>query len=191
MGTVMSATVWVRKLGGCWFAVALNNQNELVCSTLSIKGESDLQSSLDRALHRYNRLEGQANSHANRLLDAMYKMYEGKPALIDQKLSTRFITPFYQAVYRKTRNIPRGLVTTYGLLARSAGSKRLSRAVGNAMAANPFVLIVPCHRVVRSALEVGNYGRGPELKRELLKREGVLFTGRKISEASVWMPQDR
>lgn len=191
MGTMMSATVWVRKFSDCWFAIGLDDQNELVCSTLSIKGENDLQRFLDHALRRYNRLEGRADSHADQLLNAMYHMYQGKPVSIDEKLSTSFVTPFYQAIYQRTRSIPRGLVTTYGMLARSSGSKSFSRAVGNAMAANPYVLIVPCHRVVRSTLEVGNYGRGPELKRELLKREGVSFTGRKISETSVWTLQDR
>jgi O-6-methylguanine DNA methyltransferase len=190
-GIGMSASVCIKRLGGCWFAVALNNQDELVCSTLSRKGESDVQRSLAHTLRRYIRAESREDSHASSLLNALYSMYQGKPTSIDTKLSTRFITPFYQEVYQKTRSIPRGRVTTYGAIAESLGSKKLSRAVGNAMAANPFVLVVPCHRVVRSTLETGIYGRGPELKPRLLRREGVSFNGRKVSEASVWTPPRR
>ncbi len=45
------------------------------------------------------------------------------------------------------------------------------RAVGNAMAYNPFPLLIPCHRVVRADFSVGGYGAGEKIKRELLQRE--------------------
>jgi len=86
--------------------------------------------------------------------------------------------------------IPRGKVTTYGRLARQVGSRRLARAVGNAMARNPLPLVVPCHRVVHSTLRVGKYGGpgsgGSRVKRELLIREGVQFDGERVSESSLW-----
>nr|WP_243687527.1 MGMT family protein [Methanobacterium formicicum] len=67
--------------------------------------------------------------------------------------------------------IPRGEVRTYKEVAESLGG-RAWRAVGSAMARNPFPLVIPCHRVVRSDLNLGNYGGGVEMKRELLKKRG-------------------
>lgn len=72
--------------------------------------------------------------------------------------------------------IPRGEVKTYKEVAESMES-RAWRAVGSAMARNPFPLVIPCHRVVRSDLNLGNYGGGVEMKKELLKKEGVKIKG--------------
>ncbi len=85
------------------------------------------------------------------------------------------LTPFRQAVLRATARIPRGTVATYGGLARSLGREKAARAVGNALAANPFPLIVPCHRVIRSDGTVGGFTGGEENKRRLLEMEGVVF----------------
>lgn len=71
-------------------------------------------------------------------------------------------------------SVTRGSVISYGALAVRCGSPRAARAVGGAMAANPWPLYIPCHRVVRANAELGNYGPGPELKRTLLRLEGAL-----------------
>lgn len=76
------------------------------------------------------------------------------------------------------REIPRGRVITYGGLAAALGAPGAARAVGNAMAANPFALIIPCHRVIRSGGGLGGFGGGPAMKRRLLEREGVAFDAR-------------
>jgi len=75
--------------------------------------------------------------------------------------------------------IPRGEVKTYKEVAEAMES-RAWRAVGSAMARNPFPLVIPCHRVVRSDLNLGNYGGGVEMKRELLKKEGVKIKGQRV-----------
>ncbi|MCX6573467.1 MAG: methylated-DNA--[protein]-cysteine S-methyltransferase [Candidatus Aminicenantes bacterium] len=82
---------------------------------------------------------------------------------------------FQQAVLRAEHAIPRGRVSTYGLIARHLGKPGASRAVGNALATNPFPLIVPCHRAVRSDGALGGYQGGPAMKRALLEREGIAF----------------
>jgi methylated-DNA-[protein]-cysteine S-methyltransferase len=82
---------------------------------------------------------------------------------------------FRQAVLRAEHAIPRGRVSTYGRIARHLGRPGASRAVGNALATNPFPLLVPCHRAVRSDGALGGYQGGPAMKRALLEREGVPF----------------
>jgi methylated-DNA-[protein]-cysteine S-methyltransferase len=98
------------------------------------------------------------------------------------------VTPFQQRVYNATKRIPRGKVTTYGALAKTirCGS---ARAVGQALAKNPFAPKVPCHRVIASDRTLGGFmgkTRGPRLaqKRLLLQREGVRFEGSRVAKSS-------
>ncbi|MFH1910729.1 MAG: MGMT family protein, partial [Pseudomonadota bacterium] len=71
--------------------------------------------------------------------------------------------------------IPRGRVMTYGGLAAKLGLPGGARAVGNALAGNPFPLVIPCHRVVRSGGDLGGFGGGTDMKKALLMLEGVVF----------------
>ena len=82
---------------------------------------------------------------------------------------------FQQTVLRAEHGVPRGSVSTYKLIAAHLGIPKGARAVGNALANNPFPLIVPCHRVIRSDKHIGGYGGGIEMKRALLEREGIRF----------------
>ena len=84
-------------------------------------------------------------------------------------------TGFQQLVLRAEHGIPRGRVSTYQLIAAHLGKKNGARAVGNALAQNPFPLIVPCHRAVRSDRRLGGYQGGLEMKRALLEHEGIDF----------------
>ncbi len=86
---------------------------------------------------------------------------------------------FMRDVLLETYKIPSGKVETYKSLAEKLGT-RAYRAVGTALAKNPFPLIIPCHRVVKSDLTIGKYGGGSEMKREILENEGVRIEGDKI-----------
>src|SRR3982074_2967591 len=90
------------------------------------------------------------------------------------RFDLRGLTPFEQAVLRKTREIPRGEIRPYGWVAREIGRPAAVRAVGTALANNPIPYFIPCHRVVRTDGHIGNYGGGgPEAKRAILTMEGV------------------
>ena len=96
---------------------------------------------------------------------------EGRKRL---RFDLRGLTPFEQAVLRKTSQIPRGEVRPYGWVAREIGHPAAVRAVGTALANNPIPYFIPCHRVVRTDGQIGNYGGGgPEAKRSILTMEGV------------------
>jgi len=89
-------------------------------------------------------------------------------------LDTRGTTEFEQAVWSKALEIPRGEVRPYGWIAAEIGRPRAVRAVGTALGHNPFPLIVPCHRVVRSDGTIGQYSLGgPGNKRTILAAEGL------------------
>jgi methylated-DNA-[protein]-cysteine S-methyltransferase len=93
-------------------------------------------------------------------------------------------TKFQQSVLRAQHAIQRGSVSTYGLIAAHIGAPGGARAVGNALADNPFPLIVPCHRTIRSDFHLGGFQSGAEMKRALLTKEGISFdkAGRVISK---------
>jgi methylated-DNA-[protein]-cysteine S-methyltransferase len=84
-------------------------------------------------------------------------------------------SPFQRSVLRAEHAIPRGRVSTYGRLARHLGSPKGARAVGNCLAGNPFPIVIPCHRAIRSDRTLGGYQGGGEMKRALLETEGILF----------------
>jgi methylated-DNA-[protein]-cysteine S-methyltransferase len=90
--------------------------------------------------------------------------------LRDIKIDLAGFSSFTKQVYAVLRKIGPGEVTTYGELARRAGSPRASRAVGRAMATNPIPLIIPCHRVIASDGSLGGFSApgGTKLKRRLL-----------------------
>ncbi|MDQ3571395.1 MAG: methylated-DNA--[protein]-cysteine S-methyltransferase [Actinomycetota bacterium] len=84
---------------------------------------------------------------------------------------------FYRKVLRATARLPFGTTATYGEIAGKAGNPRAHRAAGTALGSNPLPIVVPCHRIVRSGGDPGNYGGGAELKRWLLELEGALSEG--------------
>ena len=88
------------------------------------------------------------------------------------------LTSFQDLVYAALKKIPDGSVITYEGLAKRVGKPGAARAIGSAMARNPYLIVVPCHRVVYSDGAIGNYSApgGSAAKRQLLVDEGVRFT---------------
>ena len=84
-------------------------------------------------------------------------------------------TPFQLLVWNALKEIPRGEVRTYKQLAAQIGRPQSIRAVANACGKNPYVVVIPCHRVIRSDGGLGGYSGsgGIEEKRRLLEQEGV------------------
>lgn len=83
---------------------------------------------------------------------------------------------FGRKVLEQTARIPYGAVSTYGEVARRAGSPRAARAAGNALHDNPIPIVVPCHRVVPAGGGIGRYGGSEWRKALLLRLEGWLAT---------------
>lgn len=86
---------------------------------------------------------------------------------------------FRTRVLAVVRRIPAGRVATYGDVAAAAGSPRASRAVGNIMR-ECRSSGVPCHRVIAAGGSLGGFGGNLQLKRELLRAEGILVTGNRV-----------
>ncbi len=81
---------------------------------------------------------------------------------------------FSQAAWKAMKKIKPGSVISYGELADRAGSPAAVRAAGSACAKNAIVLVVPCHRIVKTGGALGNYAYGLNKKEWLLHHEGAL-----------------
>lgn len=90
-----------------------------------------------------------------------------------EMLALERCSAFQQRVLRAEHAIPRGRVSTYGRIAQHLGMPGGARAVGTALATNPFPILIPCHRAVRSDGSVGGYRGGSAMKRALLAMEGL------------------
>ena len=81
---------------------------------------------------------------------------------------------FSQAAWKAMKKIKPGSVISYGDLAERAGSPAAVRAAGSACVKNAIVLVVPCHRIVKTGGALGNYAYGLNKKEWLLHHEGAL-----------------
>jgi methylated-DNA-[protein]-cysteine S-methyltransferase len=93
---------------------------------------------------------------------------------------------FEERVWKLMESIPKGRVTTYGLIAKKLNT-RAYRAVGNACRRNPYAPRVPCHRVVRSDGSIGGFGgktsgMSVEKKIRMLREEGVQIRDGKVAD---------
>jgi len=96
------------------------------------------------------------------------------PCDLGDKVDLRGLSEFEQAVLLKAREIPRGQVRTYGWIAAQIGRPLAVRAVGTALRKNPVPVFIPCHRVVRSNGQLGQYALGgTQQKAAILSAEGV------------------
>jgi methylated-DNA-[protein]-cysteine S-methyltransferase len=117
-----------------------------------------------------------ADTGADELIPRFRAFLRGEDvSFADVEIDLDWGTPFQRALGETLRAVPRGEVVSYGELAALAGRPGAARAAGAFCAANRFALILPCHRVV-AANGLGGYGSaGPDVKRRLLRLEGVIL----------------
>jgi methylated-DNA-[protein]-cysteine S-methyltransferase len=125
------------------------------------------------------RWPGARRSHGimPRLTRQVADYFAGRAAKLTAPLDLAGLTDFQRRVLRSCRSIPAGGAATYGQLARRAGQPRAARAVGQALAANPVPLVIPCHRVIAAGGALGGFSAagGARLKAKLLDHERRFF----------------
>lgn len=102
--------------------------------------------------------------------------FEGRSSGLERVSPELPGTAFQRLVWAALREIPRGERISYRELAQRVGRPRAVRAVASAVAANPVLLLVPCHRVIGADGRLRGYAGGVDRKRRLLEMEGA--TGR-------------
>ena len=134
--------------------------------------EQDIREHYPDARQRPSPVIDRLGAHVQRFL-------EGQPVVFDVELvALEVCGAFQRRVLLAEYGIPRGWVSTYGRIAKHVGVAGGSRAVGRALAENPFPIIIPCQRAVRADGEIGGYQGGSGMKRALLALEGVDFTAK-------------
>jgi O-6-methylguanine DNA methyltransferase len=107
------------------------------------------------------------------MLRELKEYTEGRRRAFALPLDWSSIKPFQRAVLKAASTIPFGETRSYGWIAHKIGNPLASRAVGQALGANPIPIILPCHRVIASDGKLGGYGGGLPMKVKLLKLEGA------------------
>lgn len=176
-GTLLPAVLVECGLGDTYFTlgtplgpvyVAHNANGVSAVRRVASDGEFE---TLFRAEH--GRPAWRANVPSAPLASALTRALAGTdhPAL---RFDLRGVSEFERAVLLKALEIPRGEVRPYAWIAREIGRPGAVRAVGTALGHNPVPLFIPCHRVVRSDGQMGQYSLGgTDAKRVMLAAEGL------------------
>ena len=110
---------------------------------------------------------------ADRIGDEIRRFVAGDRAALKHEIDLSLVeSDFKRRALTKLCKVPLGSVVTYQGLASAIGAPDGQRAIGNAMGSNPVPIYVPCHRVIKSDLSIGNYGGGVDRKLKLLRAEG-------------------
>jgi AraC family transcriptional regulator of adaptative response/methylated-DNA-[protein]-cysteine methyltransferase len=117
------------------------------------------------------------NAHYTQFLDviqqnALYIFTQDWSKLSDIKLHLKG-TPFQLKVWETLLKVPVGGLTTYGALATGLQNPNASRAVGSAVGDNPVAFLIPCHRVIKSTGEIGQYHWGSQRKNAMVGWEAA------------------
>ena len=107
--------------------------------------------------------------------EAIIKFYvdyfSGHNTFFSGKFDFTNATVFQQTVWKATCRIPYGKTRSYRWIALNIDKPFSYRAVGNALNKNPLPIIIPCHRVINSNGQLGGYGGGIDIKKQLLNLE--------------------
>ena len=117
---------------------------------------------------------GTAQSHprAEQVAETMIAYFRGDCLSFSfQDIDFSSFTRAQQQVYHIVAKIPYGRVRSYGQVAADAGHPGAARFVGQCMAKNPYPILIPCHRVIRSDGQLGGFGGGLRLKQRMLDLE--------------------
>lgn len=179
----------IERSGDTSFGCLIDKQDRLLSSAFGTNSEI-VQSHLAEYAESIGTVS-QIGRHP--LTREMRRLFNGEEPVERVEYNNRSVSNFQRRVYEVLEKIPRGKVTTYGLISRRLLSA--PRAVGGAVASNPWPLFIPCQRVVNFDLTIGNYGlcgaltrEGTVTKRALLERERVPVVDGRIGPTAVWDP---
>jgi len=175
-----------------YFGCLADQKDQLVASSFGSSPRI-----LEQHLAEYSiKTTGKSATHGDHwTTQEMIRRFEGVKNVKGVKLNKDFVSTHQARVCAVLEKIPKGKVTTYGLISNHIGS--WPRAVGGAVGSNPWSIFVPCHRVVPRSLAIGNYSicgtlgeRGSTTKRRLLLREAVPIEENKIDSEALWNPSE-
>ena len=131
---------------------------------------------MSEGINRNGAMPGEPSREIEAVINLIEDYADGSVVeFADVRLDLTGVPEFHRRAYELLLDYGWGQSTTYGELARALGDVTLSRAVGQAMGANPIPLIIPCHRVLASDRKAGGFSApgGAGAKIRMLALEGV------------------
>jgi AraC family transcriptional regulator of adaptative response/methylated-DNA-[protein]-cysteine methyltransferase len=158
------------EVGDCVLGTVLVATSERgVCAILMGDDAGDLVEDLRQRFPGAGLVPGAvAAEHFIKVVDFIASPKSGLDLPLDMRGSD-----FEQGVWRALQEIPAGATQTYGEVARRIGAPQAAKEVGEACAANPLAVAVPCHRVLRKDGGLAGYRWGVKRKRALLDLEAL------------------
>jgi methylated-DNA-[protein]-cysteine S-methyltransferase len=179
--TAQAFTLFETPIGHCGIAWS---DRGIVGVQLPERRELDTRA---RLLQRFPEArEEQPPSQVQRAVDGIVALLRGEASdLSSVELDMHAVAPFHRRVHEAARGISSGGTVSYGEIASRVGSPGASRAVGQALARNPFPIIVPCHRVLSAGGMLGGFSAngGTGTKLRLLSIENAPMNGVTASSA--------
>jgi len=128
--------------------------------------------SLVKAVEAKCRQESGFHDETFMVKESIIDYFKGKPIQPPLEwLEMGSLTKLQQSVLASTANIPYGELRSYKDIAMAVGRPRAYRFVGTTLTNNPFPILIPCHRVIRSDGSFGRFGGGSDMKRKLIELE--------------------
>ena len=160
-----------------------DNSSELKIKRIFLS-DSRLKSEV-KALESFIRIKKKASSSIIKLGQKIQLFLKGEKIEFDlEMLDFDMCYELQKKVLLSEYKIPRGWVSTYNRIAHHLNMPKGARAIGNALARNPFPIIIPCHRAIRTDGGLGGFQGGIKMKQTLLELEGIVFSdkGRVITD---------
>jgi len=162
--------LWLRKEGGSWYGVA-EHDGRLVATSVAASQEVASRVLLECLPRDSRHCPGDGESaFADRTARMLAAIEAGDESAKDFELDPDYLPAPTATVYRLVAAIPMGYASSYGNVAKAAGT--IAREVGRLMMNNPLYPIVPCHRVVGSDYSLVGYRgatNGPDLDDKLAR----------------------
>lgn len=180
--TTTTTIISTHKHDNMYFAVAYSKKGKIIRTTLPKKDINEVIIEINAYYPNFKLSD--ENIETARKLGMMYHGEEVDFDLDTLDLSTEntestIASSFERSVILEVAKIPKGQIKTYKDIAKSINTKAY-RAVGTAIGKNPFPIVIPCHRVIRSDGKIGGFRGGSQMKVEILKNEGINIENFKI-----------
>ena len=171
-------TISTLKNENLYFAVGYSERGKIIRIALPQKSEEDAIFEIAK-YHPEFLVSDQYTETAKIICN----MYYGREVKFDLEMidfgDSTINTSFEMDVILEVAKIPHGSVRTYKEIAKLLDSHAY-RAVGTAIGKNPFPILIPCHRVIRSDGKIGDFRGGTPMKLEILENEGIKFHNLKL-----------
>jgi methylated-DNA-[protein]-cysteine S-methyltransferase len=177
-------TISTHNCKNLYFAAGFSKKGRIVRIALPKDNLNDAVSEISKQHPDFS-----ISNENNEIVQEIASIYFGKNINFDLKLlemdieseyeTSTIKTNFERDVILEVSKIPHGTVQTYKDIAESLNTEGY-RAVGTAIGKNPFPIVVPCHRVIRSDGSIGWFRGGTEVKVDMLTNEGLKIISNRI-----------